>query len=100
VIIRKYRQAPTMYVPDRGEIVDARRSVADTWTRALIVKVSRYRGETLKIMVCWLGDNPNAGEGVSPIVAHTIGWIYCRTDAWLPLIRQFNGSPPPVASGE
>lgn len=90
-----------MYVPDRGEIVDARRSVADTWTRALIVRVRRYRGETLKFLVCWLEDNPHSGEGVVPIEAHTLGWIYTHLDDWPPLIRQINGgsTTPTAPSG-
>lgn len=97
MIIRKYRDMPTVYVPDVGEVVDVRRSVADVWTRAYVVRVQRLRGGTLKFIICWLADDPTAGEGNVPIVAHTLGHVRCRPEGWPLLIRQISRGAPPAA---
>ena len=84
-----------MYVPDVGEVVDARRSVADVWTRAYVVRVRRMRGRVMKFTICWLGDNPEAGDKTHPIKAHTIGCVYCPLEGWPLLVRQISrGSAP------
>lgn len=97
MIIRRYRDLPTVYVPDVGEVVEARRSVADVWTRAYVIRVQRLRGGTLKFTICWLADNPKAGDGTSPIVAHTLGYVKCPPDDWSPLIRQISRDQFPRA---
>lgn len=79
-----------MYVPDVGEVVDARRSVADVWTRAYVIRVQRKRGGIIKFTVCWLGGNPETAGGTVPIVAHTIGAIHAPLDGWPLLIRQIS----------
>ena len=98
MIIKKYRDLPALYVPDVGEVVEVRRSVADVWTRAYVIRVQRLRGDTLKFTICWLADNPASGEGDKPIVAHTIGRVKCSPEGWPLLVRQISrGAPPPTA---
>lgn len=90
MIIRKYRDLPTLYLPDVGEVVEARRSVADVWTRAYVIRARRLKGGTLRFTVCWLADDPRSGDGAHPIVAHTLGRIKCPPGDWSPLVRQIS----------
>ena len=90
MIIRKRLDIPVSYTPDVGEVVDARRSTADTWTRAVILRVRRMRGDHFKFWVYWLEDNPRAGAGDKPIAGGTEGYIRTAEGGWPPLIRQIS----------
>lgn len=90
MIIRKYRDLPAFYAPDIGEVVDARRSPGDVWTRAYVVRVQRKRGGNVKFTLCWLADDPQTVGGKKPIVAHTMGYVNAPIDGWPLLIRQIS----------
>jgi hypothetical protein len=90
MIIRKYHDLPMALTPAIGEVVDARRSTADGWTRAIVVKMSRDRDGDLKFTVYWMADDPKAGDGSKPIRAFSTGYIRAAKGAWPPLIRQIS----------
>ena len=90
MIIRKYHDLPMALTPAVGEVVDARRSTSDRWTRAVVVKVSRDRDGNLKFTVYWMADDPKAGDGSKPIRALATGYIRAAKGDWPPLIRQIS----------
>jgi hypothetical protein len=90
VIIKGYGDIPPTYVPDIGEVVRARRSVTDAWTNAAVIQVQRRRNSMLKFIVQWLGDNPYAGDGTSPVVVGDTGYIRTTTDGEPLLIQRIS----------
>lgn len=96
MIIRAYAGLPTTYAPDVGEIVEARRSASERFTRAVVLDVKRRPDGRVRVKVQWLGDDPTAGvTGNFPIKANTVGWvIFKRGPGEPPMIRQIDkGSP-------
>lgn len=95
--IRKYLDNPEVYVPDIGQVVMARRSPIEPFTRAVILFVRRSRGGYLKLTVQWLEDAPTAGvDSPKPIVAGTRGWITTSPDRLALLVKEIDGGPAPL----
>lgn len=102
MIIRAYGGLPITYVPDVGEVVEARRSPMGRFVRAVVLGARRRAHGGVEIKVHWLDSDPDAGvtEGPGrtltgervPIVAGTVGWVKDRRLAGVPpLIRQVDG---------
>jgi len=94
-IIRAYAGLPTTYAPDVGEVVHARRTPADRWTRAVVLDYRRRRDGALRIKVQWIEANPDAGAPDKrprmPIKAGDTGWVVARQDPTEPpLVRQLD----------
>lgn len=96
-IIRAYAGLPTTYAPDVGEVVQARRSASDQWTRAVVLDYRRRRDGSLRVKVQWIEDDQGAGipdrigGARQPVVAGTVGWIVARQDPTEPpLVRQLD----------
>lgn len=83
MIIRKYGDIPASYVPDVGEVVDARTSSADDYQRAVILAVTRKNRSYLEFKVRWLATDE-------------VAWVRVAADAWPSSIRQI---PKGQASG-
>lgn len=94
MIIRPYGELPRTYAPDVGEVVEARRTPADKFIKAVVVNVTRNREGALRVRVQWLEDNPDAGapdkRQRKPIKALSHGWIVVVNDM-PPLLRQTSG---------
>lgn len=80
MIFRAYGDLPITYAPDVGEVIYARRTVADPWVLAVVLAVRRNKEGHARVKVFWLGDDPDAGLDRSdyprrPIVANTIGFL-------------------------
>lgn len=85
MIIRKYGDIPATYAPDVTEVVEARKSPAGEYERAVVLHVSRTREGGLRVKVQWLtGPQKDAP-----------GWIVTRPDGWPPMIRQIFKDQPP-----
>jgi C-terminal processing protease CtpA/Prc len=95
MIIRAYDGLPRTYAPDIGEVVEARRTVAEGFVRAVVLDVRRTRGGGLRVKVQWLGNDPLAGVTVrAPIEAGTVGWVVTKPDmSGSPLIMQIDRDP-------
>lgn len=91
MMIRKYRDIPATYAPDVNELIMARRSVVDGYTKARVVLVRRTRAGRIKIRLQWMEDNPGTR---TPIVKDTPGWVEVSNEWWPPLIQQISKSQP------
>lgn len=101
MIIREYGEFPMAFIPDIGEVIYARRSVARPWTKAAMVrKGSRGKDGKLRIQIQWLDDNPDAGTAKSPVVKWGIEWMAVPLERQRDLIRQIGHAAPPPADGE
>jgi hypothetical protein len=96
VIIRAYGDLPLTYAPDIGEVVEARRTRVEPFTRAVVLFVKRRRDGALRVKLQWLDDLPDAGAWVeSPIKAGEAGWVVAHQDPTEPpLIRQVSRGEP------
>lgn len=93
MIIRAYAGLPRTYAPDVGEVVMARRTPVDQFTRAVVLAARRNKEGGVRVKVQWLADNPDAGaSGPKPIVAGTIGWVVAP-GIGAPLIKQIDEAP-------
>lgn len=92
MIIRKYRNYPTAYTADLGEIIEARLSTVYPFTRAVVVKVKRARGGAIRYDFVWreTREEIDVVEGKrSHVYTHPQGDVP-------PLIRQISKGTPPV----
>lgn len=86
MIIRPYAGLPRLYSPDLGEVVEARKSKINSFTKAVVVVAQRNRDGNLRLRVQWLEDNPAEG-----IKANTPGWLVVVTgDEGPALVRQID----------
>lgn len=94
MIIRKYRDIPAYWGPVRGEVIDARLSIANPWVRAVVTRVSRNRARMIRIDFVWLAGCDGPG---SPVVEGTKGHVTVGQDGRPPLIRRVGrgGAPEP-----
>lgn len=87
--IRRYREHPSVFVPDIGEVIRARRSAVDPFLRAVVVRVRRLREGHIRLTVEWLESDPGAGATKpSPVVAGELGRITFPPERMALLIRQ------------
>ncbi len=98
MFIRSYGNLPMMYAPDIGQVLEARRTAVDDWTRAAVVKAHRNRDGHLQVMVQWLEDNdqagaPDRGQPRVPIVAMTKDSLVLQ-EGMPPLLRALDGDMP------
>lgn len=93
--IRKYKQHPEIYVPDVGEVIQARRSGADAFLPAVVVRVRRLANGHVRVTVQWLASNPRAGaQAPAPIKAGDTGRIVFPPERASLLIRQTSRDAP------
>jgi hypothetical protein len=78
-------------MPEKGEIVQARRSTSDQYRYAVVIRVSERSKGMWKINVVWLQADDTLDP---PIVVGTVGYIRTRTRMWPPLIRKWEPDPP------
>lgn len=91
MIIRKYAQYPKVFVPDVGEVVEARRSIMDDrFTKAAVTHVQRQRDGRIKLTVVWLEDDPGAQV---PIRTGERGWVTFVPRNIRMLVRQQSSTP-------
>jgi hypothetical protein len=77
------RGIPLGYEPKKTEIVLARRTASDPYTRAVVIAIDPRRHGKIMYSVIWLDDNPDT---TTPIVKNTRGWVYAWR--WPPMIRE------------
>lgn len=94
MIIKPYGDLPRMYAPDVGEVIEARRTPADKYVRAVVLSARRNREGHVRVKLQWMEDDPDAGSrNRAPIEAGTLGWVI--VDDGPPLIRQINRGTAP-----
>lgn len=96
MIIKKYGPLAAIYAPDVGEVVHARRSIADKYVRAVVLHVRRVGEGLLEFKLEWRESDPaTGGDGYPPVIAGQVGWVRSRLDGHPPaLIRQIPGGGP------
>lgn len=88
-MIRKYRQHPQVFVPDVGEVIMARRTPAETFLRAVVLRVRRLREGHIRVTVEWMEGDPDAGITKPwPIVPGGVDRITFPPDRMHLVIRQ------------
>ena len=88
-VIRKYGEYPQVLVPDIGEIVEARRSMAESFIKAVVIKHRRIRSGKIRTTVEWLEDDPHAGTNYpAPISVGDTGRVVFEPDRMDLMIRQ------------
>jgi hypothetical protein len=89
VKLRKYKDHPSVFVPDIGEVVRARRSPGDPFLSAIVVRVRRLRDGHIRVTVEWQESYEDAGATKpSPVVAGELGRITFPPERMALLIRQ------------
>lgn len=85
----RYTHAKVNYIPERGEIIWARRTPVDRYLRAVVRYRRRIRDGRWKIRVVWLESDHIVKP---PILVATDGWLVLGT---MSLIKKWEPDPPP-----
>lgn len=93
MIIRPYGNLPRTYAADVGEVVRARLSISNPYTRAVITNVSRRRNGSVRYDFVWL-DTQESSSAVAGERSH----VYA-TMSGPPLIEQIDNGRRAAASG-
>lgn len=97
MIIKAYGGLPTMYAPDIGEVILARRSASDKFTSAVVIGAHRNRDANLQIKVQWLESDPLAVCGdpryTRPVEANANDSIVI-VEGMPPLVQQIDEGTP------
>jgi hypothetical protein len=93
VIFRKYGELPTTYAAGVGAVVDARRSMAEPFTRAVVIGVRRLRDSAsgrviVEYKIVWMADNDEAGPPGRPVREGEVAWVKAIPNGEPELLRQ------------
>lgn len=85
------------YMPDVGEVVEARRGRTDRFVQARVMRVEVTPRGWLRVRLVWQGGDPQAGwrgrggqsryRGGAPVVAGQVGWVQVPPGRWPCLVR-------------
>ena len=84
MIIKGYGDIPPAYLPDVGEVVNARPSEAVPYLRAVVLGAQRQKNRRIKIKLEWLEGHDVPGATTKPIAAGTVQWIVLPDDVSAP----------------